>query len=476
MINRKKNGCVNMEMNFSLTMSQEQKLVMTQQMQQSIKLLQMSTCDLREYIEKEYAENPVLEASFHDMEMPEKKEQDRIDYKEFIKYLEFDNYGSQSYGDYSSNDEKASPFNFITNEKSLKDFLKEQITELNLTSKERILTEYMIESLNEKGYLDITLEEITNELYEEHEEVELALTIVQGLEPLGIGARTLKECLIIQLRKKKTLNDITETMINNHLEDIADNKYQVIAKRLKISIKDAQDYGDMIKKLEPKPARGFYTGEEVKFVIPDAEIRKIDGEYFIIMNNKVIPTLSINPIYNEVLNEDDKDAKDYVKEKMNKAMFLIKSIEQRKSTLYKVLEKILEFQRGFFEHGKKALKPMTLKQIAEAIDMHESTVSRAIREKYILTTFGTVKIKDLFVAGISNNTINNSNSDDEDVTVTNIKREIEEIIKAEDKIKPLSDQMIENKLLEVDMKISRRTVAKYREELGIKSSSKRKRF
>jgi RNA polymerase sigma-54 factor len=475
-INRKKNGCVNMEMNFSLTMSQEQKLVMTQQMQQSIKLLQMSTCDLREYIEKEYAENPVLEASFHDMEMPEKKEQDRIDYKEFIKYLEFDNYGSQSYGDYSSNDEKASPFNFITNEKSLKDFLKEQITELNLTSKERILTEYMIESLNEKGYLDITLEEITNELYEEHEEVELALTIVQGLEPLGIGARTLKECLIIQLRKKKTLNDITETMINNHLEDIADNKYQVIAKRLKISIKDAQDYGDMIKKLEPKPARGFYTGEEVKFVIPDAEIRKIDGEYFIIMNNKVIPTLSINPIYNEVLNEDDKDAKDYVKEKMNKAMFLIKSIEQRKSTLYKVLEKILEFQRGFFEHGKKALKPMTLKQIAEAIDMHESTVSRAIREKYILTTFGTVKIKDLFVAGISNNTINNSNSDDEDVTVTNIKREIEEIIKAEDKIKPLSDQMIENKLLEVDMKISRRTVAKYREELGIKSSSKRKRF
>ena len=476
MINRKKNGCVNMEMNFSLTMSQEQKLVMTQQMQQSIKLLQMSTCDLREYIEKEYAENPVLEASFHDMEMPEKKEQDRIDYKEFIKYLEFDNYGSQSYGDYSSNDEKASPFNFITNEKSLKDFLKEQITELNLTSKERILTEYMIESLNEKGYLDITLEEITNELYEEHEEVELALTIVQGLEPLGIGARTLKECLIIQLRKKKTLNDITETMINNHLEDIADNKYQVIAKRLKISIKDAQDYGDMIKKLEPKPARGFYTGEEVKFVIPDAEIRKIDGEYFIIMNNKVIPTLSINPIYNEVLNEDDKDAKDYVKEKMNKAMFLIKSIEQRKSTLYKVLEKILEFQRGFFEYGKRSLKPMTLKQIAEAIDMHESTVSRAIREKYILTTFGTVKIKDLFVAGISNNTTNTSNSDDEDVTVTNIKREIEEIINTEDKIKPLSDQIIVNKLSEVDMKISRRTVAKYREELGIKSSSKRKRF
>ncbi|MGL4449678.1 MAG: RNA polymerase factor sigma-54 [Sarcina sp.] len=465
-----------MEMNFSLTMSQEQKLVMTQQMQQSIKLLQMSTCDLREYIEKEYAENPVLEASFHDMEMPENKEQDRIDYKEFIKYLEFDNYGSQSYADYSSDDKKASPFNFISNEKSLKDYLKEQISDLNLIDKERVLTEYMIESLNEKGYLDITLEEIANELYEDIDEVELALMIVQGLEPIGIGARSLKECLTIQLRKKKILNDIAQNMIENHLEDIADNKYQAIAKKLKISVQEAQNYGDIIKGLEPKPARGFYTGEEVKFVVPDAEIRKIDGEYFIIMNNKVIPTLSINPIYNEVLNEDDKNAKEYVKEKMNKAMFLIKSIEQRKSTLYKVLEKILEFQRGFFEHGKKALKPMTLKQIAEAIDMHESTVSRAIREKYILTSFGTIKIKDLFVSGLQNTTAANSSVEDEDVTVTNIKRQIEIIINQEDKKKPLSDQIIANKLSEQDIKISRRTVAKYREEIGIKSSSKRKRF
>ena len=261
-------------------------------------------------------------------------------------------------------------------------------------------------------------------------------------------------------------------MIENHLEDIADNKYQVIAKKLKITVKEAQDYGDIIKKLEPKPTRGFYTGEEVKFVIPDAEIRKIDGEYFIIMNNKVIPTLSINPIYNEILNEDDKNAKEYVKEKMNKAMFLIKSIEQRKSTLYKVLEKILELQRGFFENGKKALKPMTLRQIAEEIDMHESTVSRAIREKYILTSFGTVKIKDLFVTGLQNT----SNGEDEDVTVTNIKRQIEEIINAEDKKKPLSDQIIANMLLEKEIKISRRTVAKYREEIGVKSSSKRKRF
>ncbi|MGL5821528.1 MAG: RNA polymerase factor sigma-54 [Sarcina sp.] len=463
-----------MEMNFSLTMSQEQKLVMTQQMQQSIKLLQMSTCDLREYIEKEYAENPVLEATFHDMENSEKKEQDRIDYKEFIKYLEFDSYGSQNYTDYGD-EEKASPFNFISNQKSLKDYLEEQITDLNLTKKERVLTEYIIESLNEKGYLDISIEEISKELYEDIEEVEIALKIVQGLEPIGIGARNLKECLLIQLRKKRLLDDITETMVNEHLEDIADNKYAIIAKKLKITVKEAQYLGDIIKTLEPKPARGFYTGDEVKFIIPDAEIRKIDGEYFIIMNNKVIPTLSINPIYNEVLSENDKDAKDYVKEKMNKAMFLIKSIEQRKSTLYKVLEKVLEFQHGYFERGKASLKPMTLKQVAEAIDMHESTVSRAIREKYILTSFGTIKIKDLFVSGLQHNSSSASN-DDEDVTVTNIKNRIEVIIGEEDKAKPLSDQIIANMLCDEGIKISRRTVAKYREEIGIKSSSKRKRF
>ncbi|MGL5616111.1 MAG: RNA polymerase factor sigma-54 [Sarcina sp.] len=460
-----------MEMNFNLTMSQEQKLVMTQQMQQSIKLLQMSSYDLREYIDKEYAENPVLETNFNDMDDGKTKEQDRIDYKELIKYLEFDNYGSQSYGDYD--EEKVSPFNFISKEKSLKDFLEDQLIELNLTDRERILTKYIIESLNEKGYLDITLEEIKNEIHEDMDELEIALQIVQGLEPIGIGARDLKECLLIQLRKKRLLNEITEGMVREHLEDIANNKYQVIAKRYKISTKAAQEYGDVIKKLEPKPARGFYTGDEVRFVIPDAEIKNIDGEFFILMNNKVIPSLSINPIYNSILNEKDKDAKDYVKDKMGKAMFLIKSIELRKNTLYKVLEEVLKIQRGFFESGKKELKAMTLKQVAEAINMHESTVSRAIREKYILTSFGTIKIKDLFATAVHKG---NSGSEDEDVTVSAMKKEIETIINEEDKRKPLSDQAIADSLNEKSFKISRRTVAKYREELGIGSSSKRKRF
>lgn len=184
--------------------------------------------------------------------------------------------------------------------------------------------------------------------------------------------------------------------------------------------------------------------------------------------------LSVNPLYKDILKDstNDKEATEYVKEKIDKAMFLIKSIEQRKSTLYKVLQKILEKQKDYFEKGEKYLKPMTLKEIAEQLEMHESTISRAIRDKYILTSMGTIKIKDLFVNSISNK----EKSHGEDVTVINIKKALEEVIKEEDKGKPLSDQAISEILKEKGMAISRRTVAKYREELGIKSSSKRKRF
>ncbi|MDU4472961.1 MAG: RNA polymerase factor sigma-54, partial [Clostridium perfringens] len=295
------------------------------------------------------------------------------------------------------------------------------------------------------------------------------------LEPAGIGARDLKECLEIQLERKGENDPIVKEIIYNHLDDLADNKYQVIAKDLAITPKKAQDYGDLIKTLEPKPSRGFYTGDEVGFIIPDAEIRKIDGEFLILMNDGVLPMLSVNPLYKDILKDstNDKEATEYVKEKIEKAMFLIKSIEQRKSTLYKVLQKILEKQKDYFEKGEKYLKPMTLKEIAEKLEMHESTISRAIRDKYILTSMGTIKIKNLFVNSISNKEKSNG---EEDVTVINIKKALEEVIKKEDKRKPLSDQAISEILKEKGMVISRRTVAKYREELGIKSSSKRKRF
>ncbi|ELC8363539.1 RNA polymerase factor sigma-54 [Clostridium perfringens] len=461
-----------MLMDFNLNLTQEQKLIMTQQMQLSIKLLQMSTYDLREYIEKEFSENPVLEAQYEDTKEVS-KEQDRLEYKELVKYLESDNYGSQSYGEYD--EEGISPFTFISKPESLTDYLEGQILELPIDEYIRSVCSYMVECLDQKGYLDIKKEELMNELDCSEETFNRALIVIQNLEPAGIGARDLKECLEIQLERKGENDPIVKEIIDNHLDDLADNKYQVIAKDLGITPKKAQDYGDLIKTLEPKPSRGFYTGDEVGFIIPDAEIRKIDGEFLILMKDGVLPMLSVNPLYKDILKDstNDKEATEYVKEKIDKAMFLIKSIEQRKSTLHKVLQKILEKQKDYFEKGEKYLKPMTLKEIAEKLEMHESTISRAIRDKYILTSMGTIKIKDLFVNSISNK---EKSDGEEDVTVINIKKVLEEVIKEEDKRKPLSDQAISEILKEKGMAISRRTVAKYREELGIKSSSKRKRF
>lgn len=461
---------MNMNMNMNLNLTQEQRLIMTQQMQLSIKLLQMSNYDLKEYIEKEYTENPVLEATFSE-KTEEVKEQDRIDYNEMVKYLEFDNYGSQSYGNYNNDDETVSPFNFIANKKSLKEYLHEQVLELKEDEYKKLIANYIIENLNDRGYLDIGLNEIIKELNISTNLAEEVLEIVQSLDPVGIGARDLKECLTIQLLEQGLLDENLEEIIENHLEDIAENRYAQMGKKIGISPLEAQNYGDIIKGLEPKPSRGFYTGEDVKFIVPDATIRKFNNEYIIIMNDSMIPKLSINNIYKEVLNNsNDEFANEYVKEKINNAMFLIKSIESRKGTLYRVLEKILEKQRAYFDKGKEYLKPMTLKEIAEELEMHESTISRAIRDKFVLTSMGTIKIKDMFVTGIV------SKNGTEDIAVTKIKNRIKQIINEEDKKKPLSDQKICDMLVGEKITISRRTVAKYREELGIKSTSKRKRI
>ncbi len=457
-----------MNMNFNMTLTQEQKLIMTQQMQLSIKLLQMSSSELLEYINKEFAENPVIETNY-EKDLDEVKVQDRYDYKEMIKYFESDNYGSQSYGSYD--EDEVSPFTFISAQKSLKDFLIEQIIDLNIDEFHKSLCIYIAESLDNKGYLDISTQDISKELKVPLDNVEKALKTLQSLEPDGIGARDLKECLTIQLEKQYFDDENLFEIIENHLEDIADNRYNQIAKALNINPKEAQEYGDIIKELEPKPSRGFYTGDDVKFIIPDATIRKIDGEYFILMNDDVLPKLSINSMYKEILNNSkDAFATDYVKQKINGAMFLIKSIEQRKSTLYRVLEKILEKQMDYFEKGESYLKPMTLKEIAEELGIHESTVSRAIKEKFILTYRGTVKIKNLFTTGL---TVTDGG---EDTNILNIKNEIKSLVDKENKEKPISDQVICNELNNKGYNISRRTVAKYREEMGIKSSSKRKRF
>ncbi|WP_291637640.1 RNA polymerase factor sigma-54, partial [Clostridium sp.] len=370
-----------MNINFGLNLIQEQKLIMTQEMQMSVKLLQMSAYELGQYVNKEMQENPVLEEK--DLRNNKSNNNDVNDYKEIIKYLGKDDYKIKNYATKTENEE-VSPFYYIAQEKSLKDYLVEQIGVL--TEKREILDicKYMVENLDSKGYLAVNLSDICKELAISNENAEIALKIFQSLEPEGIGARNLKECLEIQLISLGINEENIYKIINNYLELLAENKYNVIAKELKVTISEVQKYCDIIKKLEPKPSRGFYTGETVKYIVPDAYINKIDDQYFISMNEDVLPKLNINSLYKEIIqNDKDIEAVEYVKEKLNSAMFLIKSIEQRKNTVYRVLEEILVVQKEYFDSGEEYLKPMTLKKIANHLEMHESTISRAIREKYV---------------------------------------------------------------------------------------------
>ena len=454
-----------MQMDFKLNISQKQKLILTQIMQQSINVLQMSAYDLREYIEKEFEENPILEADFNLIES-----KDNIDNTQLSKYLN-DRY-DENYNYQHNNEDEASVFNFISDKKSLKDYLYEQLGEIKSHIKIKKVVSYMIESLDSKGYLENTLEEVCSDLGIDEEKVQNALEVLQSLEPSGIGARDLKECLLIQLKNKGILDEIIKEIVLKYLEYIADCKYNYIAKELKITPKEVQAYGDIIKSLEPKPSRGYYTGEEVKFIIPDAYIVKIGDKYNVIMNKEIIPNITINNLYKqEILNGKNKKEVEYVKEKVNNAIGLINDIEQRNNTILKLLECIVKKQKAYFENGQEYLKPMTLRELADEMRLHESTVSRAIKDKYILTSRGTVKIKELFCNGIVSCGING-----EDVSTNTIKNKIKKLVNLENKSKPLSDQAICDLLNKEGIVISRRTVTKYREELGIKSSSKRKRF
>ncbi len=460
-----------MNLDFQLRLSQEQKLVMTLQMQQSIKLLQMSSYELLQHIDKELQENVVLEVDNSREEMGQQKEKNELkEYKDLIKYLEFDSYSSNSYFQ-DEEKENLSPFNFISSKSTIKDYLKEQLIESDIKDNTYLICEYIVESIDNRGYLyENVIEDLMNELNISKELGEYCLQIVQGLEPSGIGARSISECLILQLHRKGIFDEILERLITENLDLLSKGKYNNISKELRITPKEVQQYEDMIKKLEPKPTRGFFTGEEISYVTPDAYIKKIDDEYVIIMNDTLIPRLTINNLYKNVIsNSKDENTVNYVKEKINSAMFLIKSIQSRKNTLYNVIEEIIKIQKEYLDLGDNYLKPMTIKIIANALDMHESTISRAIRDKYIALNTGEIKrIKDLFT--------NYINSNNEELSTLNVKSMIKDIIANENKKKPLSDASICNVLNEKNIEISRRTVAKYREEMRIKPSTQRKRL
>lgn len=452
-----------MNMNFDLLLQQTQKLIMTQQLQMAIKILQLPSMELNEYIQSQVEDNPVLEAEAGE----ETHEEFQIDWRQVAKTYSDDEYYEASQDD----DESTSPLNFIANVTTLRDYL---LTQLHLSVKgdaETEIGEYLIDNIDGSGYLRLDLKDAAEFLKTDERKIEDILNIIQTFDPPGVGARSIEECLMIQLKQQGMLTEVVKTVIEKYLNEIGENRYNVIARELGITAKDAQAIGDIIKSLEPKPGRGFADTAEIKYIVPDVEVEKVSGKYVVIVNERITPRLSINPYYRSILKNGgkDDDISEYIKKKLDSAAWLIKSIEQRRMTIYNVVNSIVEFQQEFFEKGLNYLKPLTLKDVADRIGVHESTVSRAINGKYVQTPRGLFAIKFFFTRGLDASSGDNISSE-------SIKKAIRDIVSSENPSKPFSDQKITDMLNRDGINISRRTVAKYREEMDIPSASRRKRF
>jgi RNA polymerase sigma-54 factor len=436
-----------------------------------------------EFIYKQLEVNPFLESvdnknqesSGEEHSEYEKSDFDKSDNKDEIDWKEitekYDDLSYKAYEKTADSDEKQTFESYTSKKMSLKDHLMVQLGVSVKTNKEKRIGEFIIESLDNKGYLGCSIQDVSLLLNEDVVEVERVLRLIQTFDPVGVGARNLSECLMIQLKDKGIQDKNAYIIAEQYLEEIATNKIQKIAKDLHITVSRVQSLCDIIKMLEPKPSRGFIVdSDNIRYIVPDVTIEKINGEYIIIVNDNNLPVLTISSYYqNMIKNLDDKEANKFLSDKLNSSMWLIKSIEQRRMTLYKVVESILKFQRKFFDEGKTALKPLVLKDVAEDIGVHESTVSRATNGKYVQTPIGLFELKYFFASSLSE-------SEGEGISSTSVKSQIQKLINEENTQKPLSDQKIAEMLSSEGIGISRRTVAKYRDEMRIPSSSMRRRF
>ncbi|MGL6105263.1 RNA polymerase factor sigma-54 [Romboutsia sp.] len=448
-----------MNFNQNLELTQSQKLVMTTQLKQSLSLLNMNRLEVEEEIKREAEENPLLEY----------EKTSEIDWEAYIK--DMDNYNQKNRMEVNYNpDNDIDLENIIKESNNIYEHLHLQISLYKLNKKEMEVCEYIIDSLDEDGYLRVDEKEIIKQLDIDKDMFEDCMANIQQLEPSGVCARTLSECLIIQMNQLGLYNDILENIVFNDLELIANNKYKDISKKYNISIEQCSNLIRLIKSLDPKPGRCCSIEKSV-YVNPDAIVEKIDNEFIVYINENDGFKLRINNFYKEILknSQSDESAKNFIKEKLNSAAGLMKNIENRKTTVLRVAEEIVKFQNDFFIKGKKHIKPMRMKDIAETLEFHESTISRTVNGKYMLTPLGMFEFKYFFSSALEN-------SDNSTTSSTSIKMIIEEIINMENKKKPLSDDNIAKMLKDRGINVARRTIAKYREELGILSSSRRKTF
>jgi RNA polymerase sigma-54 factor len=470
-----------------------QQLVMTPQLQQAIKLLQLSRIELEEMISQELQENPTLEelsAGEQELqpvkpeeELPERADQieptrelsttDRIGTMDWQDYL--DTHSNSLHGSLTAEaggDEDEGPpswENTLTKKTSLEDHLVWQLRMSRLTEKEEQLGLYIVGNLAENGYLALTLEEVCQATGGTVEEAEGVLKKIQFFDPPGVAARDLRECLLVQLENLGISDSLAARIVRDHLAQLEGKRFEKLARELGVTVDDIIVASQLIASLEPRPSRG-YDEEEIRTILPDVSVEKIEGEWKIFLNDEGLPRLRVSSYYRKLAGQqglEEERARQYLQEKVRAATWLIKSIHQRQQTLYRVTESIFKFQCEFLESGVSQLRPMVLKDVAEDIGMHESTVSRATANKYVNTPHGLFELKYFFQSGLRS-------GNGEDVAAESVKDKIRGIISTEDPRKPFSDQHIAQLLSADAIGIARRTVAKYREAMGILPSSRRR--
>ncbi|WHY66281.1 RNA polymerase factor sigma-54 [Neobacillus sp. SuZ13] len=439
-----------MNLKAGLWQQQTLKLAMTQELSQAIALLQYSAQELTAFLDDKALENPLLQVEHSNIKpmnplIDRNRRKNQKVEKDWIEQI------------------ADKPF-------SLEEYLLSQLKITNLSAEQLTVIRHLIQNLDENGYFTGDLNEIAQKLRVMEDVVEECLAIIQTLEPAGIGARNLQECLLMQIYYLDPNNELAQKIVSEYFIPFAEKKWKPIAKELKVTLKEIQDIFDQIQSLNPKP--GTILGKETTtYIIPDAIIEQSGEGLTVRMSDESLPRISLNEQYYHKFKDQDQQVSRFLQDKLQDYNWIQKSIEQRKETLTKVIAKIIEKQETFFQKGSNNLVPMTMKEIAGELDIHESTVSRAVREKYVQTPYGTFPLKSFFTSTIQ------TVSDDENTSSTQVKKKISTLIENENKQKPLSDQdIVEQLKTEEGMVVSRRTVAKYRDQMGIPSSAKRKRF
>jgi RNA polymerase sigma-54 factor len=478
-----------MEMKIGLHLRQRQQLVMTPKLQQALKLLQMPAIELQQMLKQEIMENPLLEEAEDYLEVQE--EEERQQETEASKEDGKDQTDSEKSGDedidwgeyfqsgfeigYGLGEETQEEF-FERVPIAKRTFTDQLISQLRIaTDDPRTLDigDYIIGSLDESGYLTCELEEVAATFDVSVEEVERVLRIIQTFDPTGVGARNLQESLLIQLAARGLQDSMAAKIIHDHFNDFKQKKYLEISKKLKIPVQEIQSQCKIISTLDPKPGLEIMAGDP-QYVIPDLVVDKVDDKYVIYLNDKNIPRLRISQAYQQELMKDNKDGghketKEFIQSRLKSARWLIQTIEQRRRTMVKVMECIVEKQHEFFERGTAYLRPLTLQQVASEINMHESTVSRVTTNKYVQTPRGVFELKFFFSSSLGT-------QDGNEISAKSAKDKIRRIIEQENPRNPLSDQKIADMLRNGGLNIARRTVAKYREQLNILPARMRKQY